>query len=180
MPGLPARLSIPLAPRPFSQPSTYSTTIRALRRVPSTVTGPAGTSMVTGKLSGFFIASLGFQPEAMSVRKGSAAVFMWKMWATHARMKPCCASHSLSLRMASPATRLTSGSLLGRAVAMPPMGTAPCLRQMATRRRKMLARKGVVLMSTPKRSGHTDRGSFMTYSKMLAFRSQRAALRPAA
>ena len=63
---------------------------------------------------------------------------------------------------------------------MPPMGTAPRLRQTATSRRKMLARNGVVLMSTPKRSGQTDLGSAMTNSKMLAFRSQRAALSPAA
>src|SRR5262249_33442465 len=41
-PGLPARLSMPLAPRPPSQPSTYSMTMRALRRVPSTVRGRAG------------------------------------------------------------------------------------------------------------------------------------------
>ena len=123
---------------------------------------------------------VGFQPEPCSRLKGSAAVFMWKMWATQARMKPCSASHSLSLRMASAATRLTSGSGLGSAVAMPPMGTAPRLRQMATRRRKMLARNGVVLMSTPKRSGQTDVGSVMTNSKMLALRSQRAAFRPAA
>ena len=47
-PGLPARLSMPFAPRPPSQPSTYSITMRALRRVPSTVTGPAGTSILTG------------------------------------------------------------------------------------------------------------------------------------
>ena len=63
---------------------------------------------------------------------------------------------------------------------MPPTGTAPRLRQTATSRRKMLARNGVVLMSTPKRSGQTAFGSAMTYSKMLALRSQRAALRPAA
>ena len=82
--------------------------------------------------------------------------------------------------MDSAATRLTSGSGLGSAVAMPPMGTAPCLRQMATSRRKMLARNGVVLMSTPKRSGHTDAGSVMTHSKIEALRSQRAAFSPAA
>src|SRR5215468_2896630 len=102
------------------------------------------------------------------------------MCATQPRRKPCAASHSLSRRIASPATRLTSGSLLGSAVAMPPIGTAPRLRQMATRRRKMSARNGVVLMSTPKRSGHTDFGSVITYSKILALRSQRAAFRPAA
>ena len=105
---------------------------------------------------------------------------MWKMWATQARMKPCSASHTLSFLIDSPATRLTSGSLLGKAVAMPPMGTAPRRRQTATRRRKMSARNGVVLMSTPKRSGQTDLGSAMTNSKMLAFRSQRAAFKPAA
>ena len=116
----------------------------------------------------------------MSWRKGSAAVFMWKMWATHARMNPWAASHSLSLRIASPAARFTSGSGLGSAVAMPPIGTAPRLRLMATSRRKMLARNGVVLTSTPKRSRHTDVGSPITYSKIEALRSQRAALRPAA
>ena len=105
---------------------------------------------------------------------------MWKMWATQARMKPCSASHTLSARMDSAATRLTSGSGLGSAVAMPPIGTAPCLRHTATSRRKMLARNGVVLMSTPKRSGHTDFGSAITNSKMLALRSQRAAFSPAA
>jgi len=42
------RLSIPLAPRPFSQPSTYSITIRQFRRVPSSVIGPSGTSIRTG------------------------------------------------------------------------------------------------------------------------------------
>jgi hypothetical protein len=51
---------------------------------------------------------------------------------------------------------------------------------MATSRRKMSPRKGVVLMSTPKRSGQTALGSAMTYSKMEALRSQRAALSPAA
>ena len=105
---------------------------------------------------------------------------MWKMCATHARMNPCAASHSLSLRIASAAARLTSGSGLGRAVAMPPIGTAPRLRQIATSRRKMLARNGVVLMSTPNRSGHTAFGSPITYSNIEALRSQRAALRPAA
>ena len=80
---------------------------------------------------------------------------MWKMWATQARMKPCFASHSLSPRIAAAAAALTSGSWLGSAVAMPPMGTAPRFRQMATRRRKMSARNGVVLTSTPKRSGQT-------------------------
>src|SRR5262249_39017867 len=64
--------------------------------------------------------------------------------------------------------------------AIPPMGTAPRFSQIATSRRKMLARNGVVLMSTPNRSGQTDVGSAITYSKMLAFRSHRAALRPAA
>jgi hypothetical protein len=63
---------------------------------------------------------------------------------------------------------------------MPPMGTAPRLRQIATSLRKMLARNGVVLMSTPKRSGQTDIGSAMMNSKIEALRSQRAALRPAA
>ena len=105
---------------------------------------------------------------------------MWKMWATQARMNPWAASHSLSLRIDSAAARLTSGSGFGSAVAMPPIGTAPCLRQMATSRRKMLARNGVLLMSTPKRSGHTEAGSAITHSKMEALRSQRAALRPAA
>ena len=105
---------------------------------------------------------------------------MWKMCATQARMKPCCASHSLSLRIASAATRLTSGSGFGNAVAIPPIGTAPRRRQIATSRRKMFARNGVVLMSTPKRSGHTDCLSCITYSKIDAFRSQRAALSPAA
>src|SRR5439155_26225132 len=81
------------------------------------------------------------------------------MWATQARMKPCAASHSLSFLIVSPATRLTSRSFDGSAVAMPPIGTAPRLRQIATRRRKMFARNGVVLMSTPKRSGHTCVGS---------------------
>ncbi len=177
---MPARLSIPFAPRPVSHPSTYSTTIRALRRVPSTVTGPAGTSILTGKLSGFAIFESGFHPDAMRLLNGSAAVFMWKICATQARMKPCCASHSLSARIDSPATLLTWASLLGSAVAMPPIGTAPRLRQIATSLRKILARKGVVLMSTPKRSGHTDFGSAMTNSKMEALRSQRAALSPAA
>ena len=116
----------------------------------------------------------------MSWRKGSAAVFMWKMCATQARMKPWAASHSLSLRIESAAARFTSGSGLGSAVAMPPMGTAPRLRHTATRRRKMLAMNGVVFTSTPNRSGHTDFGSAMTYSKTEALRSQRAALRPAA
>ena len=105
---------------------------------------------------------------------------MWKMCATQARMNPCSASQILSFLIDSPATRLTSGSLLGKAVAMPPMGTAPRRRHTATRRRKMSARNGVVLMSTPKRSGQTDLGSAMTNSKMLAFRSQRAAFKPAA
>ena len=94
----------------------------------------------------------------MSWRNGSAAVFMWKMWATHARMNPCAASHSLSLRIESAAAWFTSGSGLGSAVAMPPMGTAPRLRHTATRRRKMLAMNGVVFTSTPNRSGHTDFG----------------------
>src|SRR2546428_3938456 len=71
-------------------------------------------------------------------------------------------------------------ALEGSAVAMPPIGTAPRLRQIATRRRKMFARKAVVLMSTPKRSGHTCVGSAMTNSKIEALRSQRAALSPAA
>ena len=57
----------------------------------------------------------------------------------------------------------TSGSRLGRAVAMPPIGTAPCFRQTATRRRKTFVRKGVVLMSTPKRSGQTEAGSFISH-----------------
>ena len=104
---------------------------------------------------------------------------MWKMCATHARMNPCWASQTLSAWMAALAARFTSGSLLGSAVAIPPMGTAPRLRQTATSRRKILARNGVVLMSTPKRSGQTDLGSAMTNSKMLALRSQRAALSPA-
>jgi hypothetical protein len=123
---------------------------------------------------------VGFHPEAMSCLNGSPAVFMWKMCATQARMKPCLASHSLSPRMAAAAASFTVLSWLGSAVAMPPMGTAPRFKQMATSRWKMLARKGVVLMSTPKRSGHTWRGSAMMNSKMLAFRSQRAAFRPPA
>src|SRR5437870_7600837 len=94
------------------------------------------------------------------------------MWATQARMKPWRASHSLSARIASPAARLTSGSGFGSAVAMPPMGTAPRLSEIATSRRKMLLRNGVVLMSTPNRSGQTDLGSAITYSKMLALRSE--------
>ena len=44
----------------------------------------------------------------------------------------------------------------------------------------MLARNGVVLMSTPNRSGQTWAGSAITYSKIDALRSQRAALSPAA
>ena len=47
-PGFPARLSIPFAPRPFSHPSMYSMTMRTLRRVPSTVIGPSGTSIRMG------------------------------------------------------------------------------------------------------------------------------------
>src|SRR2546427_6982544 len=58
------------------------------------------------------------------------------MCATQARRNPCAASHCLSARIASAATRLTSGSWLGSAVAMPPTGTAPRLRQTATSRRK--------------------------------------------
>lgn len=65
-PGFPARLAMPLAPRPLSQPSTCSMSIRALRRVPSTVIGPAGTSIRTGWLSGFAMAGVGVQPEARS------------------------------------------------------------------------------------------------------------------
>src|SRR5262249_111469 len=79
----------------------------------------------TGQLAGSAIAGTGGGPVACRRRKGSAAVFMWKMWATQARMNPCSASHSLSARIAAAATRLTSGSALGSAVAMPPMGTAP-------------------------------------------------------
>ena len=71
------------------------------------------------------MAAVGGRPEAAAFLKGSPAVFMWKMWATQARMKPCSASHSLSARMDSAAARFTSGSLLGSAVAIPPMGTAP-------------------------------------------------------
>ena len=63
---------------------------------------------------------------------------------------------------------------------MPPMGTAPRFRQMATSRRKILAMNGVDFTSTPKRSGHTCFGSAMMNSKMLALRSQRAALSPPA
>jgi hypothetical protein len=44
----------------------------------------------------------------------------------------------------------------------------------------MSAMKGVLLTSTPNRSGQTDPGSAKTYSKIEALRSQRAALRPAA
>ena len=57
--------------------------------------------------------------------------------------------------------------------------TAPRRRQIATSRRKMSPMNGVVLMSTPKRSGHTCFGSAITYSKIDAFRSHRAAFRPA-
>src|SRR2546429_1695161 len=53
------------------------------------------------------------------------------MWATQPRTKPCAASHSLSLAIASPATRFTTGSFEGSAVAMPPIGTAPRLREIA-------------------------------------------------
>ena len=105
---------------------------------------------------------------------------MWKMWATHPRVKPCAASHSLSARIEAAAASLTASSRLGSAVAMPPIATAPCLRQTATSLRKMLDRKSVVLTSTPKRSGQTMSGSAMTNSRMLALRSQRAALSPAA
>ena len=63
---------------------------------------------------------------------------------------------------------------------MPPIATPPCFRHTATSRRKMFDRKSVVLMSTLKRSGHTMSGSAITYSRMLAFRSQRAAFSPAA
>lgn len=44
----------------------------------------------------------------------------------------------------------------------------------------MLAKKGVVLMSTPNRSGQTEYGSASTNSNKLAFKSQRAAFSPAA
>ena len=105
---------------------------------------------------------------------------MWKMWATQALRKPWLASHSLSPLIEAAAERLTSSSRLGSAVAIPPIGTAPLLRQTATRRRNMFARKSVVLMSTPNRSGQTESGSVMTNSKMLALKSQRAAFSPAA
>ena len=82
--------------------------------------------------------------------------------------------------MEAAAERLTSSSRLGSAVAIPPIGAAPLLRQTATRRRNMFARKSVVLMSTPNRSGHTESGSVMTNSKMLALKSHRAAFSPAA
>ena len=80
---------MPFAPRPFSHPSTYSMSIRALRRDPSVVILPSGAVMLTGKLSGSYISGEGSQPEARSSLNGSAAVFMWKMCATHPLMKPC-------------------------------------------------------------------------------------------
>ena len=82
--------------------------------------------------------------------------------------------------MEAAAASLTAGSLLGRAVAMPPTGAAPCFRHVATSRLNMLAMKSVVLMSTPNLSGHTELGSVMTYSKMLALKSHRAAFSPPA
>src|SRR5204863_462957 len=47
-PALPSSLATPVAAPPLRQPSTYSTRMRALGRVPSTVTGPAGTPLFTG------------------------------------------------------------------------------------------------------------------------------------
>ena len=80
---------------------------------------------------------------------------MWKICATHPRRNPWFASHSLSAVIERAAAAFTTSSREGRAVAMPPMGTASCFRQIATSRLKMVARKSVVLMSTPNRSGHT-------------------------
>ena len=82
--------------------------------------------------------------------------------------------------MESPATAFTSSSRDGNAVAMPPIGAAPLLRQTATSRRKMLVMKSVVLMSTSNRSGQTCSGSDITYSRTDALKSQRAAFSPAA
>ena len=64
-------------------------------------------------------------------------------------------------------------------VAMPPMATALCFKQIATRRLNILAKNGVVLISTPNRSGHTELGSFITNSNILALKSHRAAFNPA-
>jgi len=72
------------------------------------------------------------------------------------------------------------GSGFGSAVAMPPIGTAPRFREIATSRRKMFARKGVVLMSTPNRSGPHLVGIRHDELEDRALRSQRAALSPAA
>ena len=78
------------------------------------------------------------------------------------------------------ADSLTSGSREGRGVAIPPIATALCFKQIATSRLKMFARKLVSGTATPKRSGQTEFGSAIINSNILAFKSHLAAFKPAA